>query len=253
VTKARMVKKNFSRNPDYYHKNAETQRYAASSLAEIIQQQTTGKVEKILEIGCGTGFLTEKLLSLFPHAEFTITDISNSMLQFCEQQTRALRSKKKIVADFAVNDISKSCPEENFDLIVSSLAFQWIDDLETTMHQIRNKLSKNGTVIFSTLSQGTFSSAKRFFNDFNVPFPGPQLLTSEQIKSACHQFANVDLVEELQVEEFDSMLMFLRHIQRTGAGNASGHLISTRDLKKILSQYKLKIQAEYNIVYMVAK
>jgi len=254
LTQSLIVEKNFSRNPDYYHKNAETQRYAADTLAEIIQQKNSDKIDKILEIGCGTGFLTEKLFLMFPQAAFTITDISGSMLQFCGQQTQTLRSKQNVSANFTINDIVESFPEGKYDLIVSSMAFQWIDDLSAILQQVQNHLSKNGILVFSTLSQDTFSSVKRIFNDLGILFPGPQLLTTEKINSACRHFTNLEVKNELCIEEFDTMLKFLRHIQSTGAGNASGNSMSARDLKKVLrNQFGKKIQAEYNITYAVCK
>lgn len=246
-----LVKKNFSRAPDYYHKNAEIQRYVANKLTGIIQKKACKKIENILEIGCGTGFLTEKLFSLFPMAKFTISDISSPMLQFCKNQTQALRSKNKISADFLLNDIAKTSPDGKFDLIVSSLTLQWINDLSAILQQIRKHLSENGMIIFATLSQGTFASVKKVFNDLNIPFPGPQLLSVQEIKSACGHFSKIETTNEQRVENFDSMLLFLRHIQKTGAGNASGRPLPFKDLKKIIEQYHQEKVAEYNITYVV--
>ncbi len=253
LTESIIVEKNFSRNPDYYHQHAETQQHVANKLAEMIQQNPTGNVQKILEIGCGTGFLTEKLFSIFPNADFTITDISKSMLKFCEQQTQKSRSSQKIIANFAVNDISKSCPEGPFDLIVSSLAFQWVNDLSAVLQKLHKNLSHNGILIFSTLSKDTFSSVKKIFDDFKIIFPEPKLLDIQKIQSACKTFPNVNITNELSMEQFDSMLMFLRHIQGTGAGNASGTPLSTKDLKKIIPQCRKKISAEYVVSYVVCK
>ena len=250
MIKSKLVKKNFSRSPDYYHQNAETQRYVASRLAEIIQQQSRTQAEKIMEIGCGTGFLTEKLLSLFPKAEFTITDTSVTMLQFCKNQTRIVCSQNKIAAEFILNDITKSCPDGKFDLIVSSLAFQWIDDLAATLQKIHDHLSVNGMAIFSTLSQGTFSSVKKVFNDLDIQFPGQKLYSSREIESACRNFLKVEITDESRIEEFNSILDFLHHIQGTGAGNASGNPLTVSNLKKIL-KYADKIPAEYNVSYAI--
>ena len=58
LTKSAIVAKNFSRNPDFYHRNAEIQRYAADRLFNEIINTVSIKPSKILELGFGTGFLT---------------------------------------------------------------------------------------------------------------------------------------------------------------------------------------------------
>lgn len=167
MTNSSIVEKNFSRDPDYYHLHAETQLYVADQLAKIISSQVINP-QSVLEIGCGTGFLSDKLFSLFPNAEFTICDISPTMLQFCEKQTRELREQQNITAKFTENDISAVCPEGGYDLIVSSLAFQWVQNLAAVSEQLKNHLNPGGKLIFSTLSEGTFAEVKHAFNQAGI-------------------------------------------------------------------------------------
>lgn len=244
-----IVEKNFSRDPVYYHKHAGTQRCVAEKLAGLIPDQP---FKNILEIGCGTGFLTRQLLQKYPMANFTVTDLSKSMLDFCQQQTLETCKQQQIAAKFAVNDISNTCPQGQFDLIISSLAFQWIRDLEAIVKQLKSSLLPGGMLIFSTLSQGTFASIKQIFAAQQIAFPGPELLTKDEIKQIFGHFGKVQVSEEELTENFDSILMFLRHIQGTGAGNASGKLLSAKDLKKIL-QNSDKICAEFHITYVWAQ
>lgn len=252
MTKSHIVEKNFSRDPDYYHLYADTQLYAADKLAALIAEQVKSPVKSILEIGCGTGFLTEKVMARFPAGKFQITDISPTMLKFCESQTRALREKHQIAAEFAENDISNCCPNGQYDLIVSSLAFQWVPNLEQTVKQLQSQLTPGGQLMFTTLSDGTFAAVKETFTGAKIFFPGPDLLTAEQIQSACNSFASVEISNETRTEEFSSMLEFLRHIQGTGAGNATGTPLQTAELKKILKRSDI-IHADYNITYAVCK
>jgi len=250
VTESKIVAKNFSRNPAYYHKKATTQLYVANKLANLIAQSGEG-TKKILEIGCGTGFLTEKLFHLYPESTFLITDISEAMLQYCKKYTETSRAKLKISANFAKMDISSSCLNDNFNLIVSSLVFQWINDLDKFISQLHSQLTDNGRLIFSTLSPGTFTSVKQIFNEINIPFPMPKLLTPEKIQLACKDFDHIEIHEEVRVENFDSIRLFLKHIQGTGAGNASGKYIPSAELKTILKSTHSNIPSEYKITYLV--
>lgn len=252
MTKSNIVEKNFSRDPDYYHLHAETQLYVADRLAAILAENSGGAVYSILEIGCGTGFLTEKIFAQFPGAVFYITDLSAAMLKFCKRQTQPIRKQQEISAKFAENDIAKTCPEGEYDLIVSSLAFQWIPDLSSVIAQLKDRLKPQGKLIFSTLTAGTFGTVKQKFIEAGVDFPSPGLLMPTAIESACSCFKNVEICHETRTEEFASMLEFLRHIQGTGAGNATGIPLSAANLKKILNREEL-VSAIYNITYAVCR
>ena len=253
VAESKIVAKNFSRNPTYYHKNATTQFYVANKLANLISARSTKRTKKILEIGCGTGFLTEQLFHLYPESTFLITDISEAMLQYCKKHTEASRAQLSITANFAKMDISNACLKDNFNLIVSSLVFQWINDFDKFIQHLYSQLADNGMLIFSTLSPGTFTSVKQIFNEINIPFPMPKLWTPEKIKSACKDFDHIELHEELRVENFDSIHLFLKHIQGTGAGNASGKHITPAELKTIVHSTLSNIPSEYNITYLVCQ
>jgi malonyl-CoA O-methyltransferase len=250
MTKSSIVAKNFSRNPDYYHLRAETQLLAAANVAELIAAQNINP-QQILEIGCGTGFLTDKLFDQFPEAEFTVTDISAAMLEFCQKQTAEIREQKGISAKFAENDICTDSPPGHFDLITSSLAFQWVPDLSGLFKRLQEKLTSEGKIICSTLAEGTFATVKQRFSTAGVDFPSPKLFADEEIKTFTRFFNSVEIFSETCHEKFASMRDFLHHIQETGAGNASGKALSSVDLKKILKAEDMPVNAEYNIKYLV--
>lgn len=268
MIKRSIVDKNFSRTPQYYHNQAECQSYVSSVIADIIEENVS-EPKRILEIGAGTGFLTGKIFSSFPDAKFDITDLSLKMVEYTSSQTEPMRKELKIDANFFQQDVTQISLDNKYDLIVSSLAFQWLDDLSSVVENLKQLLTPNGQIIFSTLTKNTFSSAKKIFDSVDVIFPEPKLLTSQNIYNILHttssnndlddiqplpksaEFADT-IYEEVFVENYDSMLEFLRHIQGTGAGNASGSPISHRDLKRVLQKSKnTPIAADYHICYAI--
>lgn len=271
MIKINLVDKNFSRTPQYYHNQAECQSYVSSVLADIIEDSVS-EPKRILEIGAGTGFLTGKILSSYPDAKFDITDLSLKMIEYNRSQTAPLCKELKIDANFLQQDVTQISLENKYDLIVSSLAFQWLDDLSMVVENLKQLLTANGQIIFSTLTKETFSSAKKIFDSVGVTFPEPKLLTSQNIYNILNTTATVDsdsgdiqalsnsaefadaIYEEVFVENYDSMLDFLRHIQGTGAGNASGSPIPHSDLKHVLQKSaNSPIQAEYHVCYATYK
>jgi len=107
------ISDNFSGGTDAYDKTASCQRHVAEKLAGLVfkhgRASATGM--KILELGCGTGFLTEKLFEKFPACEFTITDLSKRMLSRCIEKTAGIPVRN---SDFIVCDFDKSIPAGAF-------------------------------------------------------------------------------------------------------------------------------------------
>src|SRR3546814_6678257 len=64
----------------HYDDHAGPQRLAAALVADLAQRQRPDGVGRILEIGCGTGFLTRHIQARWPGAELVVTDLSPDML-----------------------------------------------------------------------------------------------------------------------------------------------------------------------------
>ena len=105
---------------------------------------------KILEIGCGTGNLTQHLFNKYPDAIFDITDSSPKMLKEC-----ALKHKHPNANFFMAEgeDINR---HQQYDLIVSSMVFPWF---ETPLESLE-KLSRQGNVYFSAFGAKNFQEWK---------------------------------------------------------------------------------------------
>lgn len=134
-----------------YDDHAGPQRAAAGLVADLAQRQMPGPVERILEIGCGTGLLTRDIRRRWPSAELVVTDLSPDML--------ATAAKGGLVAGtFMTMDGEAPVFEgEWFDLILSSLAFQWFERLEDAIARLTGLLRPGGSLIFSTMGAGSFA------------------------------------------------------------------------------------------------
>lgn len=80
-----------------------------------------GEVHRILDVGCGDGFLTEKIAER-SHAHVVGIDPSAAML------TRA-RERNSQRLSFVELDVRTMTFDEPFDLIVSANALHWVPDL----------------------------------------------------------------------------------------------------------------------------
>lgn len=134
-----------------YDDHAGPQRAAAALVADLAQRQMPGPVERILEIGCGTGLLTRDIQRRWPSAELVVTDLSPDML--------ARAAKGGLVAGtfLAMDGEAPVFEGEWFDLILSSLAFQWFEQLEDAIARLTGLLRPGGSMIFSTMGAGSFA------------------------------------------------------------------------------------------------
>jgi malonyl-CoA O-methyltransferase len=255
VTECLIVEKNFSKAAGYYHKNALAQKYAAEVLADICSDFFTGSAspETVLEVGCGTGFLTSKLFQLYHKSEFIIADLSADMLNACKVNTELIRKKFDINAEFKKLNIENQVPAGKYDLIISSLTFQWIEDFESLIIKLTDSLSDNGILLFSTLTDKTFAGLKKIFESENVAYPGPELFPGTDIHAICSRYGTVRASEKVFTEHFQSLLDALRHIKKTGAGNASGVYTNPGVLKRILKYYSGPFDIDYHIFFAAVR
>jgi len=102
------------------------------------------KPNSILDLGCGNGNITAKLIPYFPNATFTLVDASIEMINLCRNQFNNydITYSNKYFKDFIFN-------EESYDLIVAGFSLHHCDNLEkqSIFKKIYAALRKGG--IFS--------------------------------------------------------------------------------------------------------
>ncbi len=135
----------------HYDDHAGPQRFAARLVADLAQRQRPQGVHRILEIGCGTGLLTRDIQARWPGAEIIVTDLSPGMLD------KAAAGGLVAGRFLAMDGEAPAFDGPWFDLILSSLAFQWFDDLPAAIARLAALLRPGGSLIFSTMGQGSFA------------------------------------------------------------------------------------------------
>lgn len=80
---------------------------------------------KVLDLGAGTGLLTQKLLEHYPLAEVKMIDLSENMLAIARQ-----RFENKPNVSFRVADYSAMPFADSYDAIISSLSIHHLEDAD---------------------------------------------------------------------------------------------------------------------------
>jgi len=220
---------------------------------------------KILDIGCGTGFLSHNLAERFPEANILGCDISHSMIKAASRKLKVERDKKihLITTDGEI----LPCKNDTFDIAASNLTYQWIGNLEGSFKEAYRVLRPGGAFIFSTLGPETlkelkscYTEATERFNKDGLP-PFINFSGQEAIISALRDtgFDNISITVKDCIRAYHNMWELLKNMKSIGAGNpfkdGDKSLARGSLLKKMAEEYKerFKIQdlqlATCNYVY----
>ena len=147
------IKENFSRSAAAYDDHASLQRRMADRLFSILTTDDL-RLTTILDIGCGTGYLAERLARTFPQATVLGIDLAPGMIESARQKQQAVN------LSFAVGDgESLGLPGRSFDLVVSNASLQWMAP-EKVFNEVSQVLAPNGSFLFSTFGPQTLSELK---------------------------------------------------------------------------------------------
>ncbi len=234
----------FTAQADVYDAAADLQWQVAARLAHRIQAQTLRAPSRILEIGCGTGFLSSRLQDAFPDATLYLTDIAPTMLDRC-------RARVGAKPHYRVMDGEK--PEGltgRFDLIASSLAFQWFVDLPGAVQRLAELLAPQGRMMFSTLGQHTFHEWRAAHTKLGLVCGTPDYPAIANFPWPIANFTH-DAAEETIIHPYANGRDFVNTLKLLGASEpAPGHQpLSTTAFRKLLQSLSGTFDVSYHVIY----
>ncbi|WP_067515451.1 malonyl-ACP O-methyltransferase BioC [Endozoicomonas ascidiicola] len=148
VSVKRLIARNFGRAAQSYDAAAVLQhRVAARAMLGL---PTNAVVNRVLDLGSGTGIHSVALADRYASALVTGLDLSMGMLQFAQRQHSSCNRVRWCSGDIE----SLPFASESIDLIFSSLAIQWCN-LERVLDEVSRVLKPGGQFVFSTLSDGS--------------------------------------------------------------------------------------------------
>ena len=240
----------FGRSSTHYHSQAALQKTCADRLLSLLDFHTVPE-GKILEIGCGTGFITQGLVDRFFNRSLEITDLSAQMLSFCQANLDVSELKKSI--SFRQLD-GENLDEDTYALIVAGFVVQWFQNPADGIQQLLKHLQPDGLLLISFPSGDSFAEWQAICQQLSLPFtanplPDPQLLQQIKIDG-----------DRLHVEtesigtKFSSAADFFRSLKAIGAGiNTTGKQLSRSQMKQLIQAWDRQssgaIEVHHHVVY----
>jgi malonyl-CoA O-methyltransferase len=230
---------------EHYDSAATVQAETARRLARRITGLLPASPARILEIGCGTGLLSQQLATAFPQAHLTFTDISAAMLARCRTRLGAGHTYRAMDGEAAE---SVAGP---FDLIAASLTMQWFTNLPASIAQLIRLLSPQGKLVFATLGCQSFQEWRQAHTALGLPcglhdYPSAQHFPLPTGVTAL-------IAEEIIIEHHASGQAFARALKTLGANTPrSGyHPLPAGSFRQLLATLKGQFPVSYHILYVV--
>ena len=222
-----LLKKRFQKSIVSYNENAFIQKSMAETLVNILPGKD---YDAILEIGCGSGFLTYQCSQKLNYKHYTANDI------VAECGNIITKFDKNI--QFLSGNIEKvELESTKYNLIISNAVFQWLDNPFAVIENLQAHLSNGGILAFSSFGCKNFYEIK------------------ELLGIGLNYFEYENKIKEDFIEvEFDSITALLKHIKQTGVNAVTNYTFTRGGLQQLEKEYiKLfgKIKLTYNPVYVV--
>jgi malonyl-CoA O-methyltransferase len=254
-----VIKSNFSKAAGLYDRYADHHRIIARRLIDFVPPDAAAG--SILEIGCGTGILTEKLLDRFPDSLVTALDISPDMVHRCSLKLRRSRRISFLVTDAE----TYCCNGDRYDLVVSSCSLQWFHNRQRFMESIYAMLPDGGSCLMAIPIRGMLRELEEscFFGARKVM----RQLELDTKEKWINRFENSGMNIRLSTVEnvscaYSHPLEVLKSIRGIGACiEQSPSLLKPGDMKKMLKYYREHFQIEnrgevsstYRVLYVLGR
>lgn len=254
------IAKTFAESAYNYHKKAEIQRKVANGLmSSLLPWKDSIPEGPILEVGSGTGFLSELLIREFPEREIVLSDLSEGMLQFCEQELSKSNPLSELIS-FELLDVNELQNEEQkYGLIVSNFAAQWFDDTALGLERLSGLLKPGGLLLCTFPGNHSFEEWYSCCLELGLPFTANPLPDVEEVVIKLSMGPlQIDYYENDLYQEFDGSMSFFRHLKDIGVSESrKGNPLSYKQLK-LLTEFwddksKQGVSVKWHIVYLAAK
>ncbi|MEA1990230.1 MAG: malonyl-ACP O-methyltransferase BioC [Pseudomonadota bacterium] len=277
------IQQHFNHAAPSYDDAAILQKTVAERIDERLEL-TTIEPKTILDLGAGTGLLTEQVIRRYPSAQLFAVDLSPSMLKIATPRftaprwpalntkvnqflqncklTKELASKK---AATAINADVYQLPfaDNSVDLIVSNLMLQWCDDLDSVFAEFRRVLRSEGLLMFTTFGPDTLKELRQAWQKVDANYEHVNnFIDMHDIGDALirNGFGQPVMDMEIFTLTYDKPMGVLKDLKAIGATNANKQrnngLMGKQRFASMLNAYEElrnpndnKIPATYEVVH----
>ncbi len=162
------IQQHFNKAATSYDEAAVLQKEVALRVAERLEL-TTLKPNTILDMGAGTGLLTEKIIKQYPNSKIIAMDLSSQMLDFAKEKLTDRSVLTKLLAFVKAPQTTFVCADANriplashsVDLITCNLMLQWCDDLDAVLSEFKRVIRPEGLLMLTSFGPDTLKELRK--------------------------------------------------------------------------------------------
>jgi malonyl-CoA O-methyltransferase len=251
-----LVAESFSQAATTYDAAAFLQQEVAERLFERLELMNI-RPQKVLDVGCGTGFCSRRLRQKFSRGQVTGVDIAPGMIEQANKKQGLFKKVSYLVAD--ADDLPFEA--NTFDVVFSNLTLQWLPDLNRTFEELNRVLKSGGLLIFSSLGPDTLMELRDSWrqvddavhvNDFlDMHIVGDQVFNAK--------FENTVMDRDVITLTYKTMVGLMRDLKAIGAHNVDSNrprgMFGKQKFNQLQAEYEKyrwsggELPATYEVVY----
>ncbi len=234
------VKQSFSSASVTYDAFAELQRNVGKQLLSAFSINPSDDLW--LDLGCGTGFITNELLSLVPESKrqtVVALDIAWPMLQ----KARCKLANQKV--HYVCADAERlPFVNNSVDAVFSNLALQWSRNPKVLFADIKRIIKTDGQLVFSTFGPQTLQELNAAWAEVDDYCHVNEFYSEQQLKLYLQQagFKDIQIITKTYRPCYDSVVELMRQLKSIGAHNVTAgrnkNMTTKTQLQSMMTAYE---------------
>lgn len=253
-----LVAQRFAKAGQSYVEHAVVQKQISEQLFEYLKKHCPKSLASVLEIGCGSGNLTDLFQSYFQVEQLFLNDLYEDVQQHFADVESPLNlpfTNGRAEVNWLIGDIEQLALPTSLDAVISSSALQWMVDLPALLQRIHTALKPNAYFGFSTFGAENLIEIKQLTGQ------GLNYYSLETLQQQLEEngFEILLIQQEQKHLYFDQPKAVLQHLKATGVtATAKSHRWTKQSLQQFYLDYQQfhdeqGFRLTYHPIYVIAR